>query len=76
MIDETKLIEKIKARKEYLQQQAAECDEAGDTKHMDIWDAKKLVKKTQQITNDLDSFKEESGRNLGRRLSYSEFPNN
>lgn len=40
MIDETKLIEKIKARKEYLQQQAAECDEAGDTKHMDMWDAK------------------------------------
>lgn len=40
MIDETKLIEKIEARKKYLQQQAAECDEAGDTKHMDMWDAK------------------------------------
>lgn len=36
MIDETKLIEKIKARKEYLQRQAAECDEVGDTKHMDM----------------------------------------
>lgn len=40
MIDETKLIEKIEARKEYLQRQAAECDEAGDTKHMDMWDTK------------------------------------
>ena len=40
MIDETKLIEKIEARRDYLQSQAAECDEAGDTKYMDMWDAK------------------------------------
>ena len=40
MIDETKLIEKIKARKEYLQQQAAECDETGDIENMQLWDAK------------------------------------
>lgn len=40
MIDETKLIEKIKARKEYLQQQAAECDETGDIENMQLWGAK------------------------------------
>lgn len=34
MIDETKLIEKIEARKEYLQQQAAVCDEIGDIENM------------------------------------------
>lgn len=43
-------------------------------RHYDV--TVKLVKKTQQITNDLDSFKEESGWNLGRRLSFSEFPKN
>ena len=42
MIDDTKLIEKIEARIEYLQSQAAECDEVGDTKYMDMWDAKKF----------------------------------
>ena len=40
MIDDTKLIEKIEARIDYLQSQAAECDEAGDTKHTDMWDTK------------------------------------
>lgn len=40
MIDETKLIEKIEARRDYLQSQAAECDEAGNTKYTDMWDAK------------------------------------
>ena len=42
MIDETKLIEKIKARKEYLQRQAARYDKARDVKRMDMCDQAKF----------------------------------
>lgn len=40
MIDETKLIERIEARKEYLQHGAAVCDEIGDVENMQLWVAK------------------------------------
>ena len=42
MIDEIKLIEKIEARKEYLQRQAARYDKARDVKRMDMCDQAKF----------------------------------
>lgn len=72
MIDETKLIEKIEARKEYLQRQAARYDKARDVKRMDMCDQAKTESGTEielfRISEQLAGGKNEKRNHRDSRL--------